>query len=301
MSDTERMLQPKGLFASPPAFGPWPGSPAAGGLYAPPLPGPGGPGPPPPLPPEGMSATLPRGMQQLPPGTPYPPGGPYPPNGGFPPGGPYPPGQGRRRLSGPMVPAIVAAVLVLVVGTVVYLASRGGGGSGSAGATAASTPAVTASATTTGHAQRAAAAQLAGLLSQSGTDRTDVINAVGSVRACDNAAALRKDATTFSVAAANRQKLLSGLASLPGRSALPAAMISDLTAGWQASAQVDTDLAKWATAAASHCRKGNQNDPSLKASYGPDGQATAGKQGFARLWNPLARKYALPTYQWEQL
>ena len=64
---------------------------------------------------------------------------------------------------------------------------------------------------------------------------------------------------------------------------------------------MDADLAKWATAAASHCRKGNQNDPNLKASYGPDGQATAGKQAFARLWNPLARKYALRTYQPEQL
>jgi len=187
---------------------------------------------------------------------------------------------------------------VVVVATVVYMASRGGG-SASTGATAAATP--TATATTTGQAQRAAAAQLAGLLSQSGTDRADVIRAVGSVRACDNAAALRMDATTFSVAAANRQKLLSRLASLPGRSALPAVMVSDLTAGWQASAQVDTDLAKWATAAASHCRKGNQNDPNLKASYGPDGQATAGKQAFARLWNPLAKKYALATYQWEQL
>jgi hypothetical protein len=189
---------------------------------------------------------------------------------------------------------------VLVVATVVYMASRGGG-SASTGATAAATPTASAPASTTGQAQRAAAAQLAGLLSQSGTDRADVIRAVGSVRACDNAAALSKDATTFSVAAANRQKLLSRLASLPGRSALPAAMVSDLTAGWQASAQVDTDLAKWATAAASHCRKGNQNDTNLKASYGPDGQATAGKQAFASLWNPLAKKYALPTYQWEQL
>jgi hypothetical protein len=189
-----------------------------------------------------------------------------------------------------------------VVATVVYMASHGGG-SGSTGATASATPTATASvsASATELAQRAAAAQLAGLLSQSGTDRADVINAVGSVRACDNATVLRKDATTFSVAAANRQKLLSRLASLPGRSALPAAMISELTAGWQASAQVDTDLAKWATAAASHCRKGNQNDPNLKASYGPDGQATAGKQAFAQLWNPLATKYSLQTYQWEQL
>jgi len=191
---------------------------------------------------------------------------------------------------------------VLIVATVVFMASHSGG-SGSTGATATTTPTATtsASASASGLAQRAAAAQLAGLLSQSGTDRADVINAVGSVRACDNATVLHKDATTFSVAAANRTKLLSRLAGLPGRSALPAPMISDLTAAWQASAQVDTDLAKWATAAASHCRKGNQNDPNLKASYGPDGQATAGKQAFAQLWNPLAKKYALPTYQWEQL
>jgi hypothetical protein len=78
-------------------------------------------------------------------------------------------------------------------------------------------------------------------------------------------------------------------------------MLSDLSGAWQASAQVDADLARWASAAAGHCHKGNAKDPSLQASYGPDGQATADKQSFARLWNPLARRYGLQTYQSAQL
>jgi hypothetical protein len=148
--------------------------------------------------------------------------------------------------------------------------------------------------------QRQAAAQLSALLPQSGTDRADVIDAVGNVRSCGKN--LRKDVQIFSTAASNRRALVSKLGSLPGRSALPAAMLTDLSGAWQASAQVDTDLAQWAATAASHgCHKGNSKDHSLQASYGPDGQATAGKQAFARLWNPLAKRYGLRTYQWEQL
>ena len=78
-------------------------------------------------------------------------------------------------------------------------------------------------------------------------------------------------------------------------------MLSDLTSGWQASATVDDDLAKWADAAASHCKGGDMNNPSLKASLAYDGPATDGKVAFTKLWNPLARKDGLPTYQNTQI
>ncbi|HLH82134.1 MAG TPA: hypothetical protein VKV38_02635 [Trebonia sp.] len=274
--DTQRMLQPQGLFQPPPPAGPqpWPGSGPAGNLFAPPLPGAGGPGP--------LSSTLPGGMQPVPPD------------------GPFPPAGSKRQLrlpSGPVTAAIIAAALVLVV-ALVFAMSRSSGGTGG-GTTAGATPASTVS-PPAGTAARQAAAQLSVLLAQSGTDRADVVDAVENVRACGKN--LARDERIFTTAAANRRALLSKLGSLPGRSALPAAMLSELSGAWRASAQVDTDLARWASdAAARGCHKGNPGDASLRASSAPDSQATADKQAFARLWNPLARRYGLPTYQWQQL
>jgi hypothetical protein len=311
MSDTQRMLQPQGLFSSPRPFEPepWPGSGGSASLFAPPLPGDG--------PREGASQTLPHGMQPVPPGGqyqqagPYPPagpyaGGPYPP-GPYPPGpgGPFPPGPpqgGKQRPwsrlpSGPLTPAIIAVVLVLVVAGVVIAAMHGNSSSGgnTAGSTGGSTPTATASANA--QAEKQAATQLATLLPQSGADRGKVVNAVVDVQNCGKN--LAQDTATFSTAAANRQTLLTKLGALPGRAALPPAMISALTGAWQASVQADTDLSKWAQDELSHgCRKGKTgNDANLKASYGPDGQATTDKQSFTRQWNPLARQYGLKTYQ----
>jgi hypothetical protein len=312
MSDTQRMLQPQGLFSSPRPFEPqpWPGSGGSASLFAPPLPGDAGPR-------EGASQTLPHGMQPVPPGDQYQPAGPYPPGGPYAggpyppgpyppggPGGPYPPGppqDGRRRPwsrlpSGPLTPAIIAVVLVLVVAGVIIAAMHGNSSSSSAaGTTGGSTP--TATASTNAQAEKQAAAQLSVLLPQSGADRGKVVNAVVDVQNCGKN--LAQDAATFSTAAANRQSLLTKLGALPGRAALSPAMVSALTGAWQASAQADTDLSKWAQDELSHgCRKSKTgNDANLKASYGPDGQATTDKQAFTRLWNPLARQYGLKTYQ----
>ena len=112
---------------------------------------------------------------------------------------------------------------------------------------------------------------------------------------------LATDAQIFRTDAANRRTLLAKLQVLPDRSALSSAMLSDLTSGWQASAKVDDDLAQWADAAARHCKGGDKNNPSLQASYAYDGPATDGKMAFTQLWNPLARKDGLPTYQNNQI
>ena len=112
---------------------------------------------------------------------------------------------------------------------------------------------------------------------------------------------LPADARTFSKAAANRGTLLTKLAQLPGRSALPAAMLTDLTNGWQASATVDADLAKWATAEAGHCKKNDTKNPAYAASLPYDSKATNGKSAFVEQWNRLAKKYGLPTYQPSQI
>jgi hypothetical protein len=39
----------------------------------------------------------------------------------------------------------------------------------------------------------------------------------------------------------------------------------------------------------------------LRASYIPEGRATAGKRAFATLWDPIARQYGLTAYQRNQL
>ena len=198
-----------------------------------------------------------------------------------------------RRSRRPLVPVIVAAALLAVVaGFVIF---RAHSGNTAASGTTATTP--------SGSSQdprRQAAVGLSGLLAQSVTDRAAVIDAVADVRGCGPS--LRQDARTFTSAASSRQRLLSRLGSLPGRSLLPAEMLQDLTGAWQASAQVDTDLARWAEDnIARGCHRKGRSDAGLQASYGPEGQANAGKHAFASLWNPVARRYGLTIYQPNQL
>jgi hypothetical protein len=198
------------------------------------------------------------------------------------------PRRSRRPLV-PLVPVIVAVALVAVVAGVVMFWAH-------SGSTAASGTTGTTPSSSSQDARRQAAVRLSGLLAQSVTDRTAVIDAAADVRGCGSS--LRQDARTFARAASSRQRLLSQLGSLPGRSLLPAAMLPDLTGAWQASARVDTDLARWAEDNITRgCHGGTRSDASLRASHAPEGQAAAGKQAFASLWNPLARQYGLTTYQ----
>jgi hypothetical protein len=197
---------------------------------------------------------------------------------------------GPRRSRRPLVPVIVAAALVAVVAGIVIFRAH-------PGSTAASGTTPSASSQ---DARRQAAVRLSGLLAQSVTDRAAVTRAAEDVRGCGPS--LREDARTFARAASSRQRLLSRLESLPGRSLLPAAMLQDLTSAWQASAQVDTDLARWAEGKIAHgCHRNSPPDARLRASYAPESQATAGKREFASLWNPLARRYGLTTYDRNQL
>ena len=198
--------------------------------------------------------------------------------------------------------AIAATALVAIVAIAVVL-SLGGGTkpSGNSAATGGgATPTASSSASGQSLTERQAAAQLAGLLAQSGTDHAAVTDAVLNVEACGKN--LGADAKTFSKSAANRNALLTKLAAIPGRSSLPAAMLTDLTGAWKASAAVDTDLAKWAThAATAGCHKGDLKYSSYQASINDDTPATNDKLAFVRLWNPLAKKDGLPTYQAAQL
>ena len=148
--------------------------------------------------------------------------------------------------------------------------------------------------------EQQAASGLAGLLAQSVTDRIAVTQAVSDVSNCGPN--LEQDVTTFDQAASSRETLLSQLAVLPDRSALPSALLQALTAAWQASVQADQDFAQWATDETDGgCTTNDQSDPAFQAAAGPDGQATVDKQTFVRLWTPIAAQYGLPVYQWDQL
>jgi hypothetical protein len=197
---------------------------------------------------------------------------------------------GPRRPRRPLIPVIVAAALLAIVAGIVIFWPHAG--STAATGTAPSTPSQ--------DARRQAAVGLSGLLAQSVTDRAAVIDAAEDVRGCGPS--LAQDARTFTRAASSRQHLLSRLESLPGRSALPAALLPNLTTAWQASAQVDTDLARWAADTMAHgCHHKSRSDAGLRASYAPESRATVGKHEFARRWNPIARQYGLTTYQPSQL
>jgi hypothetical protein len=187
----------------------------------------------------------------------------------------------------------VAIVLIAIVAGLV--AVRALSGSAAASGTSGATPSASSP-----EARRQAAVGLAGLLAQSVTDRADVTGAAEDVRGCGPS--LHQDARIFTRAASSRQHLLSRLASLPGRSLLPAAMLQDLTSAWQASAQVDTDLAQWTQDnIARGCHGHGRSDAHLRASAIPESRATVGKRAFAARWNPVARQYGLKTYQRSQL
>jgi hypothetical protein len=148
--------------------------------------------------------------------------------------------------------------------------------------------------------QQQAATNLAGLLAKSVTDHSSIVAAVNDVSDCGPT--LSQDPQTFQNAAASREQLLSELASLPGDTALPAAMLQDLTGAWQASEAADQDFAKWAQdEVSSACTQNDQSDANYQAATGPDDLATADKKAFVSQWNPIASQYGLDTYQWNQL
>jgi hypothetical protein len=145
--------------------------------------------------------------------------------------------------------------------------------------------------------EQQAATHLSGLLAQSVSSRSAIVRASQDAGNCGGAYA--QDAQTFRQAAAQRRDLIRQLDNLPGAQTLPVQMLSDLRSAWQASATADDDYARWAEdEAAQGC---TTNDSWYVATGTPNRQATAGKMAFSVLWNPIASRYALPTYDQGQL
>jgi hypothetical protein len=194
--------------------------------------------------------------------------------------------------------ALVAAVIVVPALLIAHsLHGITGGGSAAAQPTAKQP---TRGATATAPSQRTAAAGLATLLAQTAADRSSIVSAVGAVEGCT--ATLGQAPQVFQTAATSRQRLLQQVAGLPGRSALPAPMLQELTGAWQASATVDQDLGRWAQdEVARGCRPGDHADANFQASGAPDVQATSDKTAFVAVWNAIAAKYGLTRYRTSQL
>ena len=205
-----------------------------------------------------------------------------------------------RVAGGPLIPAAVGTGLVVIVVAALVLSTQnsppalhwwkwgrrrehaGRVGLGSA----------------TALTQQQAASEMSGLLSQSGTDHSDVNAAVTSVTECKG---LTADAKTFTKAAANRQALLAKLAALPGRPALPATMLSELTGAWQASATVDTDRLVRAADGVTGMQEEQLQGPELHRQIPYDSKATNDKTAFVKQWNGLARKYGFQSYSPSQI
>jgi hypothetical protein len=148
--------------------------------------------------------------------------------------------------------------------------------------------------------ERQAASAVAGMLANSVTDRTAIDGAYSDVDRCGPN--LAGDAAVFAGAANSRRGLLASLATMTGRSALPPALLDDLTTAWQASITADQGYATWASDEVSQgCVANDTSDPGYRATIAPDSEATAYKTAFAAEWNPIATRYGLTTFQQSQL
>ena len=88
---------------------------------------------------------------------------------------------------------------------------------------------------------------------------------------------------------------------MPGRAALPPALLNDLSQAWQASIDADHAFAQWANDELVACTPNDTSSAAYKPTDTPDANATKYKTAFAAQWKPLAAKYGLTTYQQDQL
>ena len=254
----------------------------------------------------------PRDRQQAP--QPYGQGGPggpgYGPQGGYEEPYGYDEGDGgRRKLSPKVLIGIVVAGCVVAGLVVGGLLNSGGSASadnaGDTHSTASGTPSASASGTGSGDddAAKQQAQALDALLKTSGNSRASVVNAVSSIKNCDN---LDGAAGDLRSAAGQRNGLVTQLGALsvdklPGHADLTDA----LTKAWQASAAADGHYANWAGQAKNDkkvCKGGHARSTNeLQAANRESGTATEQKKRAVRLWNTIAQKYGLTERQYSQL
>ncbi|MDQ6617131.1 MAG: serine/threonine protein kinase [Actinomycetota bacterium] len=225
---------------------------------------------------------------------------PFPPGWGPPPPPQAPPGQ-KPKSSAILIAALIAAVVVVAGVAVAIVATRGGGGSVATSvpptgvATGTTVAPTTTPPTSAGvSAARAAATQLAGLLQQSNGARNLVVTATQSVGACQ--ADPRNGIAQVQTAISERDAVIHNLGAVP-LVALPngSQMIAALNTGLQASIEADRHYIDWMT---DMLNTGSCpiTDGALQSASTASQQATAAKQTFVSLWNPIAVQNGLTQY-----
>lgn len=250
------------------------------------------------------------------------PGGPFGPQGPGGPNGPDGPPRRDRRSRAPLFwsalsAAVVAAVVVFLVALHPFSqhetannaanstrtanpASTVSARSPAASPAASASRSASASASSTAVTEHQAATTVAGMLASSVSDRTAIDDAYDDVDSCGPN--LNSDAAVFTRAASSRRAMLASLDSMPGRSALPAALVRDLANAWQASITADQGFAGWANDEVTQgCVRDDTRDPDYQGTVTPDNQANQDKTAFVAQWNPIATRYGLTTYQQSQL
>jgi Protein kinase domain len=209
----------------------------------------------------------------------------------------------------------LAAVVVLAVGGVAFLAGKAGHHSNSPGSVnaAASSPVASSSAGTSAGASASASADtsspatqpgaaamttLGSYLAQSAAVRPTVQNAITAVQACSESPASAE--TTIQQAITTRQNILHGLQTLD-TSGLPngTQLVSTLATAMQNSLDADNDYHAWMADLVSSGNSCGTN-PNQDTNYVNGGKAsdaaTTSKNAFLAVWNPMAPQYGQQTY-----
>jgi hypothetical protein len=140
------------------------------------------------------------------------------------------------------------------------------------------------------------ASQLNALITQSGTARGSVVDAVAAVSSCTDVSA---SANALAAAADSRQDALDHLESLD-TDALPRGvqLRSTLRTALQKSLEADQYFAAWAQSVQrGGCGGSAPHDSHYQAATQASREATAAKHYFVRLWNPIATSEGLPSVE----
>ncbi|MEU7056800.1 hypothetical protein [Streptomyces sp. NPDC046197] len=203
------------------------------------------------------------------------------------------PGSPQRKSSNGAAQVAIWIALI-VIALVAWLAWRGhgsdsgSGGSGSTGRTSVHTPGT----------REEQAAALNTLLSENAGRRSGVADAVQSMMRCSGLDQARQ---VFSDAADARTSLLDKLDEL-STDQLPGGLVSELRSAWQSSKEADQAYARVVDEVSGSCSSGSVAGASAwQDASTASNQATAAKQDFVAVWNPLAQEFGLGTRVWTDL
>ena len=141
-------------------------------------------------------------------------------------------------------------------------------------------------------------ATLGSYLTQSASVRPSIQAAIDGVQTCSQTPSSGE--ATIQQAIDARQRILGGLQTL-SPSSLPrgAQLISELSAAMQNSVNADRDYQNWmadSAASGGGCGSNPAQDSNYQAGQNASVQATAAKNSFLNIWNPMAPSYGQRTY-----